>query len=133
MINTLLPNAGSRNSRIVNMQEILETSLNVLTSPCRKMAKNADKSETRLVGKSILNTVMTQGIGTITYRIHDKKRRKLAQTEQTDGWLNDRRFYVLFKSSSVMVGRWADDNERLYAMESHVWLRRFASSGDGTW
>ena len=33
------------------------------------------------------------------------------------------RFYVLFNSISVISGRWADDNERLCAMEPRIdWL-----------
>ena len=31
--------------------------------------------------------------------------------------MDDLRFYVLFNSISVISGRWADDNERLCAME----------------
>ena len=36
----------------------------------------------------------------------------------------DLRFYVLFNSISVISGRWANDNERLCAMESRLRLRR---------
>ena len=43
----------------------------------------------------------------------------------TDVWLNDLRFYVLFKSVSVISGRWEVDNERLCAMELRLQLRRF--------
>ena len=41
--------------------------------------------------------------------------------------MDDLRFYVLFNSISVISGRRADDNERLYAMEPHLRqpLRRF--------
>ena len=28
-------------------------------------------------------------------------------------WMDDLRFYVLFNSTSVISGQWADDNERL--------------------
>ena len=35
------------------------------------------------------------------------------------------RFYVLFNSISIISGWWVDDNERLCAMEPHLWLRRF--------
>ena len=42
-----------------------------------------------------------------------------------DGWMNDLRFYILFNSVSVISGRWEVDNERLCAMELHLWLRRF--------
>ena len=42
-----------------------------------------------------------------------------------DGWLIYLRFYVLFNSISVISGQWADDNERLCAMEPHLQLRRF--------
>ena len=34
-----------------------------------------------------------------------------------DGWMYYLRFYVLFKSISVILGRWAGDNERLCIME----------------
>ena len=40
-----------------------------------------------------------------------------------DGWMDDLRFYVLFNSISVISGQWADD-ERLFAMEPHLRLRR---------
>ena len=40
-------------------------------------------------------------------------------------WMDDLRFYVLFKSISVISGRCLDDNERLYAMELRLRLRRF--------
>ena len=33
-----------------------------------------------------------------------------------DGWMDDLQFYVLFNNISVIPGRWADDNERLWAM-----------------
>ena len=42
-----------------------------------------------------------------------------------DGWMNDLRFYVLFNSIAVISGRWADNNERLSAMEPRLRLRRF--------
>ena len=41
------------------------------------------------------------------------------------GWMDDLQFYVLFNSISVISGRWADDNERLCAMEFRLWLSRF--------
>ena len=41
------------------------------------------------------------------------------------GWMDDLRFYVLFNSVSVISGRWADDNERLCAMEPGLRLGRF--------
>ena len=34
-------------------------------------------------------------------------------------------FYLLFNIISAISGWWADDNEKLCAMESHLWLRRF--------
>ena len=37
----------------------------------------------------------------------------------------DLRSYVLFNSISVISGRWADDGERLCAMETRLRLRRF--------
>ena len=40
-------------------------------------------------------------------------------------WMDDLPFYILFNSVSVISGRWADDNERLYAMEPGLGLRRF--------
>ena len=33
--------------------------------------------------------------------------------------------YILFNSVSVISGRWADDNERLCAMEPRLRLKRF--------
>lgn len=75
------------------MQEIFETSLNVLSSPCRKMAKNADKSETRLVGKSILSTVMTKGTGIIFPHLSrpssmtKKEENMRKQCRPMDGWM----------------------------------------------
>ena len=35
------------------------------------------------------------------------------------------RFYVLFNSISVILGQWADDNEKLCAMKHGVGLSRF--------
>ena len=43
----------------------------------------------------------------------------------SDGWMGDLRFYVLFNSISVISGRCLDDNERLYAMELRLRMRRF--------
>ena len=43
------------------------------------------------------------------------------------------RFYVLFNSISVISGRWADDNERLCAMEFRLRLRRFRLERGRTW
>ena len=40
-------------------------------------------------------------------------------------WMDDLRFYVLFNSISAISGRWKVDNERLCAVELHLWLRRF--------
>ena len=42
-----------------------------------------------------------------------------------DGWMDDLRFYVLFNSISVISRRWADNNERLRAMEQRLRWRRF--------
>ena len=42
-----------------------------------------------------------------------------------DGWMDDLRFYVFFNRISVISGRWADDNDRLCAMETILGLRRF--------
>ena len=39
-----------------------------------------------------------------------------------DEWMVQ--FYVLFNSISVISVRWADDNEKLYAVEPHLRLRR---------
>ena len=39
--------------------------------------------------------------------------------------MDDLRFYVLFSSISVIAGQWADDIERLCAMEPRLRLRRF--------
>ena len=38
--------------------------------------------------------------------------------------MDDLQFYILFNSISVILGWWMDDNERLYAMKSCLWLRR---------
>ena len=46
--------------------------------------------------------------------------------------MDDLRFYVLFNCITVISGRWADDNERLCAMEPHLQLRRFCLSGAQT-
>ena len=40
-------------------------------------------------------------------------------------WMDDLRFYVLFNSISVISGQWEVHNERLYAMELSLRLRRF--------
>ena len=45
-------------------------------------------------------------------------------SRERDGWMDDLRFYVLFNSISVISGRWADDNERLCAMEHRLRLKR---------
>ena len=50
---------------------------------------------------------------------------KLFDTLLSLRWMDDLRFYVLFDSISVISGRWADDNERLCAMEPRLRLRRF--------
>ena len=39
------------------------------------------------------------------------------------GWIADLRFYVLFNSTSVILGELDIDNERLYAMELCLRLR----------
>ena len=44
---------------------------------------------------------------------------------QTLGLDNDLQFHVLFNSISIISGQWADDNERLCAMEPRLRLRRF--------
>ena len=41
-----------------------------------------------------------------------------------DKWMDDLRFYILCNSVSVISGRWEVDNERLYAMELRLRLRR---------
>ena len=41
------------------------------------------------------------------------------------GWMDDLRFCVVFKSISVISGRWVDDNGRLCAMEPRLQLRKF--------
>ena len=47
-----------------------------------------------------------------------------------DRWMDDLRFSVLFNSISVILGRWADDYERLCAMGPHLRLRRFRLERD---
>ena len=39
--------------------------------------------------------------------------------------MNDLLFYSLFNNTSVISGRWADDNERLCTMEPCIGLRKF--------
>ena len=48
--------------------------------------------------------------------------------------MDDLRFYVLFNSISVISGQCSDDNdnERLFAMELRLRLRRFHQSEDRT-
>ena len=38
--------------------------------------------------------------------------------------MDELRFYILFKSVSVVSGRWSDDNERLCAVEPRSQLKR---------
>ena len=42
-----------------------------------------------------------------------------------DGPKDDKRFYVLLNTLSVISGRWKVDNERLCATELRLRLRRF--------
>ena len=42
-----------------------------------------------------------------------------------NGCMDDLRFYILINSISVISGRWADVNERMYAMEPRLRLRQF--------
>ena len=44
-------------------------------------------------------------------------------------WMDDLQFYILFKSISVIAGRWADDNERLCAVEPCFAVERNSNSG----
>ena len=46
-------------------------------------------------------------------------------SSRADGWMDDLRVYVLFKSISVISGQWLDDNERLCAMEPDFQSERF--------
>ena len=46
-------------------------------------------------------------------------------SKETDGLMDDLRFYVLFFSNSVISGRCLDDNERLCVTELRLRLRRF--------
>ena len=46
-----------------------------------------------------------------------------------EGWMDDLLFYVLLNSVSVISGQWADDTERLCAMEPRLRLRRFCLKG----
>ena len=45
-----------------------------------------------------------------------------------DGWMDGQmdgfQIYVFFNSISVVSGQWADDNERLCAVELHLQLKR---------
>ena len=47
------------------------------------------------------------------------------ETEK-DLWVHGFRFYILFKSISVILGRWVGDNKRLSAMEGGYCLKRFS-------
>ena len=38
--------------------------------------------------------------------------------------MDDLQFYLLFNTISVISGQWADDNERLCAVEPHLRLKR---------
>ena len=49
---------------------------------------------------------------------------------QVYGWIDDLRCYALFNSISVISGRWADNNERLCAMDPNLRLRRFCLERD---
>ena len=51
--------------------------------------------------------------------------RNVKETFSVNGWMDDLRFYVLFKCISVISGRREVDNERLCAMEPRLRLRRF--------
>ena len=42
--------------------------------------------------------------------------------------MDDLQFNVLFNSILVISGEWEGDNERLCAMESHLWLKGFLPS-----
>ena len=37
-----------------------------------------------------------------------------------DRWMDDLQFYILFNSITAISGQWADDNERLCAIEPHM-------------
>ena len=44
--------------------------------------------------------------------------------------MDDLRFYVFLNSISVIIGQWADDNKRPFAMESLLRLNRFRHKQD---
>ena len=46
-----------------------------------------------------------------------------AALESEYEWMDEWLFYVLFNSVSVISGQWVGDNERLFAMESHLRLK----------
>ena len=50
---------------------------------------------------------------------------KFVLDEIWEGWMDGLLLYVFFNSLSVISGRWADDNERLFAMEPRLRRRRF--------
>ena len=47
------------------------------------------------------------------------------ESSSKDGWMDVMQIYVRFNSISVISGQWKIDNERLCAVELHLWLRRF--------
>ena len=65
-----------------------------------------------------MNTVIGQDIH-FSEQLHNK---------EYVGWMTCDFPPVLFNSISVISGRWVGDNERLYAMEPRLRLKRFPPS-----
>ena len=49
--------------------------------------------------------------------IKKRKLKNLSQYPKMDEWMDDLQFYILLNSISGISGQWADENERLCAME----------------
>ena len=58
-------------------------------------------------------------------RVNNQASWQLISIKGKDGWMEDLPFYVLFNNTSVILGQWELDNERLCAMELCLQLRRF--------
>ena len=101
------------------MHEVLVNRLGGLSLPRKSVGRLTDRPDMTLDVYRGRKTTMQQqrqrmadlletsrpGRSTHTLRSYDPSR-----------WMDDWRFYVLFNSILVISGRWADDNERLYAL-----------------
>ena len=89
------------------MHEVLVNRLGGLSLP--------RKSVVRLTDRPDMTLDVYRGRKTTIQQKDNRKR----------GWMDDLRFYALFNSISVILGRWAHDSESLCATESRLRLRRF--------